>query len=225
MSYQDKFSRWHIKPCIDGEPSSNNGWIYTAFAFHLGLGLDLFELEDCYQASNRGVWPKVDRSPGKMFPPLSRDEVLGLYICGMIHLKTIERSYWQFCNLVGFTPKPLWKINLFKALKAAWKIRKSHRNALWDEEDLWHLGFRLPPQDTWFVLKVAELSPSLIHTLYFYVSSLLTVLGKDDSGILILWVKLKELKMEGSWLYKKLKWENAIRNTFAVDHDFVKALK
>jgi len=223
--YQDRFTRWHHKPVFDGEPSSNNGWIYTAYAYHLGFGLHMDELFKCFYDSKRGEWPKVDRSPGKMFPPLSREEVLGLYICGMIDFTMIKKSHWQFCNLIGFTPKPLWQTNIFKALKAAWKIRKAHRNALWEEEDLYHLGFRLPPQDTWFVLKVAEKHVGILHTLYFYISSLLTIYGDSNSGKLILWVKLKELKMENSFLYKMLDYKKAFKAYFPYGHDFLKVMR
>jgi hypothetical protein len=224
MNYQDKWTRWHDKPCTDGEPSSNNGWIYTAYAFHLGLDFKFFELDACFEECRRGEWPKIDRTPGKLYPPLSRDEVIGLYVCGLIYIKQLRRTHWQFCNIPGFEPKPLWKVNWFKAARAAWKIRKAHRNALWEEDDLWHFGFRLPPQDTWFILKVAERKPSFIHTLYFYISSILTITGKSNSGKLILWLKLKELKMEDSPLFTFLEWENAFIEYFGEDHPFTKAL-
>lgn len=229
MSYQDKWGRFHDKPTNGVNPSSNNGWIYTAYAYHLGLcpGLTL-SLDECFEESKRGNWPKVDRSPGKMFPPLSRDEVLGLFVLGLVFYKELKNSYWQFCNLPGFVPKPLWKVNWFKALRAAWKIRNAHRTALHDEPDLWHLGFRLPPQDTWFIMKVAEIEPGMIHTLYFYVSSLLTIFRKSgnvNSGKLILWLKLTELKMQDSFLYTLLEPELAFQGYFGDEHPFVEAIK
>ena len=223
--YQDKWGRWHDKPCADGSPSSNNGWIYTAYAYHLGMGFDFLLLSDCHDEIQRGEFPKWDRSPGKMFPPLSRDEVLGLYVCGFLTHKELKRVHWQFCNISGFKPTPLWKISWLKAARAAWKIRNAHRNALWDEDDLWYFGFRLPPQDTWFIMKVAERKPSIIHTLYFYISAVLTVYGKSDSGKLILWLKLKELKMENSFLYKRLNWKKAFINYFPGGHPFMAHLR
>lgn len=223
-TYQDFWARWHHKPCTNGEPSSNNGWIYTAYAYHLGLDFNFMELTDCYEECERGNWPKSDRSPGKLYPPLSRDEVLGLYVCGLITFKQLKINYWQFCNIPGFIPTPLYKVNWFKAARAAWKIRKAHRNALWEEFDLWHFGFRLPPQDTWFILKVADIKPSFIHTLYFYISSVLTLFSEGSSGKLILWLKLKELKMEGSMLFKFLEWENAFMEHFGEEHPFNKEI-
>jgi len=36
-NYFDKFGRLHHKPCINGEPAGNNGWIYSAY-FHKAKG-------------------------------------------------------------------------------------------------------------------------------------------------------------------------------------------
>lgn len=222
--YQDRWSRYHDKPCTkkDGSPSSNNGWIYTAYAVELGFGVDWYQLDQCMRNCKRSHYPQWDRTPGKALPPLSRDEILGMYSLSFIKCGTLKLNHWQFCNIPGFHPKPLTQLNWLKVIKALWKIRKEHRNTLWEEKDLWHVGFRLPPQDTWFILKLAEREVGLIHTMYFYISAFFTINGKSASGKLILWLKLKHLRMEGSILYQALDHRKAFLEYFGTSHPFNK---
>lgn len=226
MSYQDGWGRFHDKPCYGNEPSSNNGWIYSAYAKQLGLELNHSDLHNCFDLCWDSKPFNINRSPGKKLPPMSRDEILGMIALEMFPIVWLERNHWQFCNLPGFKAKSLWDINWFKAVKALWKIRNAHRNALWTEPDLYQLGFRLMPQDTWYALKKNDCKVGLIHSLYFYISSISTVFGKDNaSGKLILWLKLKDLKMEGSMLYKYLEWEDAFYAYFGPNHPFTIEVK
>lgn len=220
-TYTDKYGRWHDKETINEEPSSNNGWIFTAYAKMLGIPIPLFPSYDCYLDCKITCYPlKIDRTPGKKLPPISRDEILGLVALDYLPIDYLQDSHWQFCNLDGFEPKPLWRVNWFKALASAWRIRKAHRNALWEEKDLWYLGFRLPPQDTWYVLKRNKIKPSLIHSLYFYLSSLHTVYRGSDSGKLILWMKLTDLGMSFHWMIDKMNMPLVFRRYFGSEHPF-----
>lgn len=223
--YQDMWGRWHHKPCRDGIPSSNNAWIYTAYAKLLGLTVFTPVLFECFLLCVYSEKPlKIDRHPMTELPPISRDEILGLVCLGYIDHKWLERYYWQFCNIREFEPRPLWEIAWWKAIKAAWKLRKSHRNALWEEPDLWHLGFRLPPQDTYYVLRKHKVKPSWFHTLYFYVSAIRTLRRGGHSGLLILWMKLKDLGMADSWLFKRIDLKSALIGEMGAEHPFIERI-
>ena len=85
--YQDKWTRYHHKPVKDGEPASNNGWIYTSVARKLGFKFDRDKLQECYNLCETETVPiKVKRSPDQRFPPLSKDEVIGLISLGLLEL-------------------------------------------------------------------------------------------------------------------------------------------
>lgn len=70
----------HDKPINkDLEPSSNNGWIYTAYADLIGeYFIDPYKrdklLHDCTQGKGENK-----RLPGLETPPISRDEIIGMY--------------------------------------------------------------------------------------------------------------------------------------------------
>ena len=48
-TYTDKYGRYHDKPTDGVNPSSNNGWIYTAYAKYLAPRIvDKHEILKCY---------------------------------------------------------------------------------------------------------------------------------------------------------------------------------
>lgn len=239
----DKWSRWHDKLCRDGKPSSNNGWIYSAYADLVGLPVNRTKLYECFSQSRPNyphTWP-LHRSPGKALPPMSRDEILGLDYFNMLWTTELaDVRYWQFCDLPGFKPKPLWRTNWIGAfyylalmgiaqlIKLCWWnddnvdeapawIRKwSHRNSLWEAPALWHLGFRLMPQDTWYMLKRAGFDKriSWLHNKYAWYSMERTIKSGDPSGTLIVWMKLNRLNLTDHPLYKKIDIKKMIGEYF-----------
>lgn len=243
MSFQDKWSRWHDKPCINGEPKSNNGWIYSAYADILGLPVNRVKLYECYNKSRANypqTWP-LHRSPGKGLPPMSRDEILGLDYFNMLWTTELEMiRHWQFCDLPGFKATPLWKMNWIIAiwclLKMAfaqlvmkvwwndnneddapeWFRETAHRNAIWDEsyKALWPLAFRLMPQDTWYMLKRGGWKVSWLHNQYAWWSMKRTIKRGDASGVLIVWLKLNKLGMTDHPLYQKIDLKKAVGEYF-----------
>lgn len=255
VDFQDKYSRWHDKPCIDGEPKSNNGWIYSAYADIVGLPVNRVKLYECFNNS-RTDYPRmlpVNRSPGKGLPPMSRDEILGMDYFNMLWTTELEAGYhWQFCDLPGFEPKRWYQINylgaLWYLLKMAfaqlvmklwwnddndheapeWFKKWSHRNALWDAKALWPIGFRLMPQDTWYMLKRAGFDSKIswIHDKYAWYTMNKTIKGGDASGILILWMKLHRLNMQKHPLYKKIDILKVLKEYFDyTDHPIPKRME
>lgn len=146
--YQDRWGRWHDKECVNGEPSSNNGWIFTAYAKKMGFEVDRGLLMECAERSmiRRGDKIVFSRSPGKLTPPMSRDEILGMVYLGVVGF----RDSWYF------GPYEYPSFNPFKTLAALWRMKKAHRNALWEgkgEPHLFRFAFSVPIQDRAFILR------------------------------------------------------------------------
>lgn len=148
--YQDVYGRWHDKVTVEGRPSSNNGWIYTAYAKKLGFPINMGQMRDCARQcmikTPDGRWV-FTRSPGKKEPPMSRDEVLGLVYLGVLGFREGD---W------GFSPYGVPSFNPFKSIAALWRMRKAHRNAIWEnggEPHLWRFAFSVPLQDRAFILR------------------------------------------------------------------------
>lgn len=226
MNFVDKYGLYHHKPCVNDEPSSNNGWLYTSIAKHLGFPIAKSSLQKCFLSCLRSISPlQLDRLPGKKEPPISRDEILGMVSLGLLDVKHLEENYWQFCNLDGFVPKSLWQLNWWEVVKSLWRIRKSHRNALWDSdywnEKVWvhpdhlHIGFRLTPQDTYYMLKKSGRRANPIHFIYFYISTYLS------GNSLIPWLKLKDLGWENTRLFKRIDLHAALVAEFPIGHLFL----
>jgi hypothetical protein len=197
-NYQDKWGRFHDKPCINGEPSSNNGWIYTAYAAKVGVPVDRKKLLECFSwCTANEDFAFIRRSPGKDTPPVSRDEVLG----------AIDLRLLQPMNLNGwnFSPYAIPSFNLISFCKQLWQLRPEielfepgqinsgtsqliykHRNYFWENnlDQLYRFAFSVPLVDRHFILKkwgkFSWLKPS--HILYAAIAKIDSFIGKD-SGI------------------------------------------
>lgn len=198
-NYYDKYSRLHHKPCVNGEPSSNNGWIYTAYAAKVGVPVDRDKLFECILASSKDEpIPHFTRSPGKDGPPMSRDEVLGLTELRVVDYGPNEKYGWNF------SPYPLPKFSPLKLIKqlsqlltfspasadGSWvklvgPVYTRHRNYFWQNnlDQLYRFAFSVPRQDRYSILKkwgsFRFYKPS--HLLYAAIASV-DKLGKA-SGI------------------------------------------
>lgn len=187
MNYIDKYGRIHHKLCIDGEPSSNNGWIYTAYAEKLGIELDLKTLQICFhsclEVKNDRLF--INRSPTKSLPPMSRDEILGLAQLGL--LKPMYLQGWNF------SPKPIPKFNPIKLVQQLWELRpslKRHRNYFWENnlDQLYRFAYSVPLTDRHFILQ----QWGKFNVIYWAIAKVDSLFG-EDSGIR--WLKYgKSLK-------------------------------
>ena len=137
-NYIDEFGRMHDKP-----RGSNNGWLYSAVALKAGYSLNvkIDAIQNCIENLERHPYETSQ-------PPISRDEMLGLY-----HLnanKLFRRlDGWSFCPY----QKP--KFNLIKFIKEAWECFGQHRNYFWanGKTQIYHIAFLVPLQDRHFILK------------------------------------------------------------------------
>jgi hypothetical protein len=172
---------------------------------------------------------KVYRSPYKNSPPLSFDEVVGLSSLNLLNYKALKASYWQYNSNPG-KPIPLYKINWFKAVFELYRLKDKHRNEVWINSHLYPnvniLNFRLKPDYTYYLKMlyynrgIEKSKPSLIHKLYFYMATYISLKSNRTSTKNIRWVMLKDLKMEDSFLYDMIDIKTQIRDYFGNHHIF-----
>lgn len=147
-NYQDLYSRYHDKPTVESRPSSNNGWVYSAYAVKLGLPIDQEKLEDCfYSCLRKGKF--VFRTPNKPRPFLSRDEILGAAYLGL--LKPEHLNNWDYSP---FPPVKFSATRLFDQLALLYDHR-TDRNYFWQNnlEQIYRFAFSVPVVDRHFLLK------------------------------------------------------------------------
>lgn len=171
--YFDKWGRVHHKPCKYGEPSSNNGWIYTAYLNKAGVKLDSFSLGICFRAC-------VDKTVLRRHPPIvessvpiSRDEILGMVELGF--LKPEHLNGWNF------SPYPLPKFNLFKTIKQFIELKDKHRNYFWQNnlDQVYRFAFSVPLNDRHFILQ----KWGKFNIIYWCIAKLDSLLSKPKNGI------------------------------------------
>jgi hypothetical protein len=231
MQYQDKWTRFHNKPTNGIDYSSNNGWIYSAYAKHLVPDmLDRDLLKECYGSCIKSANPvMIDRSPGQLTPPFSKDEVLGCVSLGFLKNKQLEKSSYNFCNLPTEFNRRLTFSSFIKAAKILFKIRKEHRNYIWQNRlaEAYSLAFKLPPEDIYYVKKMENKNPGIALTVLFYVNSIFTIFAGGESAKMMLWLKVMDLGIQSSILgnlvmKRHKKW---IREYFGNDHIFTKVIE
>jgi len=224
-NYQDKWTRWHDKPCNNGEPRSNNGWIYSAYSKYLAPNTtDLYKRLECYNECNTKYVPlKIDRNPGDKFPPLSKDEVIGMVSLGLLTRHELEASHWNFCNL-EYTPEKLTFSSIYKAAKALFKIRKEDRNYVWQNNvtEAYPLAFWLAPHDQYYVTRFYGYKATILQTIAFYLNILSVLTGKNKSVKMLLWLQLEDLEHPLAKKMPKNKW---VKDYFGEEHPFTKGLK
>lgn len=222
--YQDKYGRYHDKPTDGVEPSSNNGWIYTAYAKQIGLDVDMDKLRECYeQCLVDSSSYKINRSPNKLTPPLSKDEVVGLISLGLIDYDKLEKQNFTYCNLPNFKGKKLIQINWFKAIYQLIKLANEHRNTIWEEEgyeEAMQVAFRLKPDNIYYLKKMYGKKTNLFEDIFFKVSSFITRSGDNNSTKNIDSLQRHDLGLD----YDKGAMLTTYIAYFGTEHPFVKFL-
>lgn len=227
--YQDKWTRFHDKPTDGVNPSSNNGWIYSAYSTHLLPNkLDHSELRECYNGCKTSNNPlKIDRSPDQLEPPISKDEIIGLVSLGLLSKEELEDNYWNFCNLPEYKQRPMTIGVFFKSIKALYNVYKeskdleggAKRNYLWKNKvvEAYPLAFRLPVEDIYYVKKVCGDSPSIFETLWFFVAACFTIFNGNRSVRMLLWLQMSDMYPRLAKLLPKKKW---VKDYFREGHPF-----
>jgi hypothetical protein len=198
--YQDRFGRWHDKPCINGKPSSNNGWLYSAVAAKLGLQVNISKsaYDWCYEYKERHPFITTR-------PYWSRDEEIGLRY---LHNPAKYHCNWDFWPSAIAKPK----FNLFLFIKQAcqcvdWKsFNLKHRNYWWQNE-LWQIGhtaFVVPLNDRYFCLNLQGRYNPIYHLIH----------------IISHWKQPKDRSARLLRFLKTGKDRQAVANYFPKDHPF-----
>lgn len=171
--YFDNWGRVHHKPCKYGSPSSNNGWIYTAYLNKAGYNLDMFSLSICFRAC-------LDKDIIRRHPliiqssvPISRDEILGMVELGF--LKPEHLNGWNF------SPYPLPKFNLIKTIKQFLELKDKHRNYFWQNnlDQVYRFAFSVPLNDRHFILQ----KWGKFNIIYWSIAKIDSLFSKPKNGI------------------------------------------
>lgn len=180
-NYFDKYGRLHDKPCVNGEPSSNNGWIYTAYYMKSGNYVDSMFLYNCFRQCKQ-VDPNTGRlylvrSPFKDLPPMSRDEILGF--AALNFLKPSHLNGWSF------SPYPIPPFSLKTLIKQVLELRGQHRNYFWKNklDQIYRFAFSVPLSDRAFLLECFGETRSLRYFFYKAIAFLDSKIGKPVNGI------------------------------------------
>lgn len=217
-NYRDVWGRVHDKTVTNKEPSSNNGWIYTAYAKLLGLKLNKDTLSAAFYLSLESLRPlRIKRgwdSQSKSFshhPATSRDEILGLVSLGILDYNDLKDNGFYYYNVESeFKPK----LNLIEGAKQIYSLRNKHRNEIWKNKSLdqaRRLNYTLSPADRYYVKSFTgneeDITP--LESLMFYVSVIFSLIKlltypkntkSPDSGVssfLIRWMQLTDLYRSG----------------------------
>ena len=231
MSYNCKFGFYHDKPCqtsinelglVEYEPSSNNGWIYSAIALFLKLPIDAKKICDTYGECRqvKSIYFMV-RSPDKYLPPMSRDEVLGVTLLGIKELpRMIRANEWTWLNdLHKFKKYKLWD-----TIKAFWEARNQHRNFLWENSryESYQYLFKLGFADRYYINRVLKIKPRIIERLAWTIHKRLTLHINSPGELNILYLQCIDINDK---FYKKINFEKNIIDYFGEDHVFSKRVK
>ena len=185
MNCIDRYGRIHDNPVVNGEPSSDNGWLYSAVYHKLGgtLSLDAAALQECYTALKRHPDGVVGRD---LEIPISRDEILGLEYLLPGSTRVIE-SGWNF------SPYPVPEFNLILLITQAIKLvdwstlQLKHRNTFWRQgyDQIYRFAFSVPWSDRYTILKLNGKN----SLFWRVVHKLLNRPTKDRSGRQLYWFK------------------------------------
>lgn len=188
MNYKDKYGLWNVKPCVDGNPSGNDGWILTAYAQKVGFVVVLHELYETWGSLMcRGGFP-IERLPNKPVPFVSRDVILGVVFLGLTDVKQLKRMGWNF------SPRPLPELNIFKLIHQLWQLRGKHRNHFWQHpgfEQVYHVAFMVPLQDRAALYRFSGGTAPMLYRLIEWFDKRRK--PENNSSALIRWLKYNQV--------------------------------
>lgn len=214
ISYVCKYGGYHDKPVKNREPSSNNLWIYTAYAHKLGLKTTRHRLQNTLNSCARDDVSDffINRLPNKPAPVISRDEIIGMISLGFNPLKYGYNMY------KGFKPT---RSQYLKAIIGLHRIRKEHRNYFWENNitEVYPLAMRLMPHDQYYVTKMLTVyDKSHFRWVMFQLYALSTIVQNNISAKNVLWLQLKDL--DSKFWIKFVDREKNFIEYFGAEHVF-----
>lgn len=224
-NYQDKYTMYHDKPTTLGNPSSNNGWIYTSYSKYLAPNtIDKYLINKRFIDCIGDFYEfRINRLPNKPYPPFSKDELIGCISLGLINIKALESVHWNFCNL-DYKKEPLTLRKALKAAKILFDIRNEHRNYVWENNltDAYCLAFYTPLEVQYYIKKMFGKKPNLFNKAAFYINLISCLTKADKSSRMLMLQMLSDLDHFALKFINKDKW---VRDYFPEDHPFVQNLK
>jgi hypothetical protein len=238
--YKDEYGRFHDKPTNGIKPSSNNGFIYSAYASQVNPHtIDRNKIIDCINKCTVSHYNfRYNRHP-KMYmtektPFNSRDEVMGMLSLtknteyGRELYKRLKANYWNFYDGEDYVKEPLTLNKIMTAADILYTIKDEHRNTVWKERhtDAYCLAFRLPPSDIYYLKKLFGDKPNILETVAFYAETIQHAYGGEKSPRMITWLKIKDLGLEDTILGRKVIATEKERFTtyFGKDHPLTKKI-
>lgn len=164
LIYTDRYGRIHDAPSDGDNPSSDNGWLYSAVAKRTGYPVTINKSVATYCTLFLQRHPSnVTNRP---YVPISRDEVLGLAYLG--YLKPRHLDGWNF------SPDPLPKFNLVKLVKQLLEARGQHRTYFWQNNltQINHVAYMVPLQDRHFLNQCWGRYNPIYHLIHIIDSNL-----------------------------------------------------
>lgn len=224
--YVCKYGLYHDKPCKQGKPSSNNGWIYTAMAEALNLPVTDTTIKKTFnnclmQVKNYGF--RITRLPGKDTPPISKDEIIGLLSLGFINDGFLEMYNWYYGYEFGYSN------SIWKKLKAVLYLAGKHRNTIWEEKvvDAYPLAFTLGRADRYYAKKIHKNKTTVLEWLAFHINFVFAILktNRKTGNVSVknmIWLQLYD--MDSKFLIKLINRKKNFVRYFGKDHVFNKGV-
>jgi len=213
-NYVCKYGLYHDKPVNNMEPRSNNGWIYTAYKKKLFILLysQRQKIKSAYESCVVTAMTDSDyciyRLPGKKYPPISRDEIIGMYSLGFDPLKNYGWAMYRE------THKP----DYWLAIKTLWRIRKEHRNYFWEQHqwEAYPIAMKLWWHDRYYINKMQNKKCSIWQYICFKAYQYSITLKGTAGEKNLLALQLDDLGMDNSYLDIK----RNLLEYFGPDHIF-----
>lgn len=224
VSWTDAYERWHDKPTDGEKPSSNNGYIYSAYAKNLGLLKKYHSIADCFQKSIRNLehvnftrHPDIWLTDGT--PPPSRDEVLGLVSLGILDASHLINNQWCF----WIEGDPLDRLDWFNIVLEMLKLSGKHRNEVWtgNYPHAKQLAFRLNFHDVFYVKSMNGLNTSVEEEMLwsYYVDDMKSTDDWSAKNICIM--QMEDISLNVTHMKKA----ESYTNYFQAGHPFLDFLQ
>ena len=198
-------------------PSSNNGWIYTAFlSKFFTFSPERWEkLQSTFMlchgvGANREL--SLIRLPKKHEPPMSRDEVIGMFALGFLSWKDLRLNNWYFHGVEPTHyswPRVIWEM---------FKIRKEHRNHFWQNDivPVYRAAFKLWHHDRCFVKISSGIKPTMFETFCFLFYAFVINMKGTHGEKNILWLQYKQMGFEKA--ASRMNYKETFSEYFGKDH-------
>lgn len=238
-TYIDKHGRYHDKNVTPSTPfPCNNSFLYTGYASLVGAPVNVVPVLQCFKECSTEFG--YNRNPdGDIFPASSHDEVVGLFmLMTKVGAKSLyeetKAQHFQVCNLPGFSPTPLYKLNPIKVVRDFWRLSREEnpRKATFKFPYIAPIVFRHLPNHTYFYSRCAGNYISYVHAAYTFAASLSTIFLGSNSSKVMLGFKLLKLKKLGLTRTEKLlkliynakvDFYREVLEYFPTDHPITKA--